>query len=207
MAILERLATAPVPAGVDLWLIESMNPDGQAAQQRWNADAVDLNRNFPYQWGPIGEPGDPEYAGTGPASEPETQAIVDFVTRIRPVLGLWYHQDLYRLSPGDGLDGQLKAALQRADRAADPAHHRRHLHRRRRHVAAQHRRRHLVHRRARPHAHPGGGRHPRRRRPRHRRPGRRSGAVTSARCHIGVAQVTLPRSTATRRWRCACGGG
>ena len=108
VAILERLATAPVPAGVDLWLIESMNPDGQAAQQRWNAGAVDLNRNFPYQWGPIGEPGDPEYAGTGPASEPETQAVVDFVTRIRPVLGLWYHQDLYRLSPGDGLDGQLK---------------------------------------------------------------------------------------------------
>ena len=31
VAILERLATAPVPAGVDLWLVESMNPDGQAA--------------------------------------------------------------------------------------------------------------------------------------------------------------------------------
>ncbi|MET0912653.1 MAG: M14 family metallopeptidase, partial [Acidimicrobiales bacterium] len=108
VAILERLATAPVPAGVDLWLIESMNPDGQAAQQRWNAAQVDLNRNFPFQWGPIGEPGDPEYAGTGPASEPETQAIVDFVGLIRPVLGLWYHQDLFRLSPGEGLDGELK---------------------------------------------------------------------------------------------------
>ena len=30
------------------------------------------------------------------------------VTLVHPVLGLWYHQDLYRLSPGDGLDGQLK---------------------------------------------------------------------------------------------------
>lgn len=109
VAILEQLATAPVPAGVDLWLIESMNPDGQAADQRWNADGVDLNRNFPFQWGPIGAPGDDEYAGPGPASEPETRAIVDFVARIRPALGLWYHQDLFRLSPGQGLEGELKA--------------------------------------------------------------------------------------------------
>src|SRR5262249_25445698 len=37
VAIVERLATAPVPAAVDLWLIESMNPDGQVVPQRWNA--------------------------------------------------------------------------------------------------------------------------------------------------------------------------
>ena len=30
VAIVEGLATAPVPPGVELWLIESMNPDGQA---------------------------------------------------------------------------------------------------------------------------------------------------------------------------------
>ena len=107
VAILEA-GHRPVPAGVDLWLVESMNPDGQAAEQRWNANLVDLNRNFPYKWAPIGEPGEPEYAGTGPASEPETQAMVDFVTQIGPELGLWYHQDLFRISPGEGLDGELK---------------------------------------------------------------------------------------------------
>ena len=64
-----------MPDGVELWLVESMNPDGQAAQVRQNANGVDLNRNFPYKWGPIGVPGDSQYAGTGPASEPETQAI------------------------------------------------------------------------------------------------------------------------------------
>ena len=106
VAILERLATAPVPDGVDLWLVESMNPDGQAAQQRGNANGVDLNRNFPYGWGPIGAPGDGEYAGTGPASEPETQAIVDLVAELGPALVLWYHQDLFRLSPGEGLRGR-----------------------------------------------------------------------------------------------------
>jgi murein peptide amidase A len=109
VAILERLATADVPAGVDLWLVESMNPDGQVAQRRTNANLVDLNRNFPFQWAPLGVPGDSQYGGTGAASEPETQAIVDFVTAVRPELGLWYHQDLFRLSPGEGLDGRLKA--------------------------------------------------------------------------------------------------
>ena len=109
VAILERLATAPVPAGVDLWLVESMNPDGEAAQRRTNANLVDLNRNFPHQWAPLGVPGDSQYGGTGPASEPETQAIVDLVTAIQPELGLWYHQDLFRLSPGEGFEGELKA--------------------------------------------------------------------------------------------------
>ncbi len=108
VAILERLATMPVPEGIDLWLVESMNPDGQAAQQRGNANEVDLNRNFPYRWGPIGAPGDDEYAGTGPASEPETQAIVDFVEELGPGLVMWYHQDLFRLSPGEGLEGLVK---------------------------------------------------------------------------------------------------
>jgi protein MpaA len=108
VAVLERLATLPVPPGVDLWLVESMNPDGQAVPQRGNAGGVDLNRNFPYQWGPIGAPGDGQYAGTGPASEPETQALVGLVERIRPALTLFYHQDLYRLSPGTGLEGRLK---------------------------------------------------------------------------------------------------
>jgi len=109
VAILERLATAPVPEGVDLWLIESMNPDGQVRGQRGNANGVDLNRNFPFNWGPIAQPGDGEYAGTGPASEPETQGIVDFVSQLQPALGLWYHQDLFRIAPGDGFEGELKA--------------------------------------------------------------------------------------------------
>jgi len=109
VAILERLATAPVPDGVDLWLVESINPDGQAVPQRGNANAVDLNRNFPYEWGPIGQPGDGQYAGTGPASEPETQALISLVNLIQPELTIWYHQDLYRLSPGEGFEGELKA--------------------------------------------------------------------------------------------------
>jgi murein peptide amidase A len=108
--IVEDLATADIPPGIDVWLIESMNPDGQKARIRTNAHLVDLNRNFPYEWAPLGEPGDSEYGGRGPASEPETQAIVDFVTEIHPDIGIWYHQDLNRIAPGQhGRDAEVRA--------------------------------------------------------------------------------------------------
>ena len=163
VAILERLATAPVPAGVDLWLVESMNPDGQAAQQRTNATSSTSTATSRTSGGRSACPATRSTPAPVRPASPRRQAIVDFVTAIRPELGLWYHQDLFRLSPGEGLEGTPQAALRRADRAADPAHHRRHVHRRRRHVAAQHRRRRVVHRRARPDADPRRGRHPRRR--------------------------------------------
>lgn len=109
LGIVDRLLRAPVPEGIDLWVVPTMNPDGTALGQRTNADGVDLNRNFPYHWGPIAEPGDWQYAGTGPASEPETAAMVGFVSLLRPEIGIWYHQDLYRISPGQGRDGELRA--------------------------------------------------------------------------------------------------
>jgi murein peptide amidase A len=109
LAIMDRLHTLPVPGGVDLWLVDSMNPDGVAANVRHNANQVDLNRNFPYNWGPIGVAGDSQYAGPSAASEPETQAMVAFIDEIRPDLVIWYHQDLFRIAPGTGRDGVIRA--------------------------------------------------------------------------------------------------
>lgn len=111
LAITDRLADATtiVPEGIDLWIVPSMNPDGVANTDRHNAHQVDLNRNFPYRWGPIGEPGDAEYAGTGPASEPETQAIVAFLDEVHPAMVIWYHQDLDRIAPSTGRDGRIRA--------------------------------------------------------------------------------------------------
>ncbi len=108
VAIVDDLRRRGAPDGVELWLVDSMNPDGQAINDRQNANQVDLNRNFPYKWGPIGQPGDGQYAGTGPASEPETQAMVNFIAQLRPDITIWYHQDLFVISPADGREGRIR---------------------------------------------------------------------------------------------------
>lgn len=108
-AIVDALRAGGAPDGVELWLVPSMNPDGQAIDDRQNANQVDLNRNFPYKWGPLGVPGDGQYAGTGPASEPETQAMVNFIAQLRPDIAVWYHQDLFVISPSEGRDGRIRA--------------------------------------------------------------------------------------------------
>lgn len=108
VAIIDRLAVEAVPDGVELWLVRSMNPDGEAIDDRQNANAVDLNRNFPENWDVLGEPGFWQYGGTGPASEPETQAMVALGQAIRPEVLLWYHQDLYRIAPGTGRSGDIR---------------------------------------------------------------------------------------------------
>jgi len=107
--IVARLHELPVPDDVELYLVDSMNPDGVAADIRHNANGVDLNRNFPYRWGPIAEPGNWEYAGTGPASEPETQARVEFLGDLRPDLVIWYHQNAFSVAPADGREGALRS--------------------------------------------------------------------------------------------------
>jgi murein peptide amidase A len=107
--IVDVLRVADVPDGIELWLVRSMNPDGQVAQERQNANGVDLNRNFAHNWGPVAEPGDWQYAGPGPASEPETQAMSALGEALRPDLVLWYHQDLFRISPTTGRDGEVRA--------------------------------------------------------------------------------------------------
>ena len=108
LPILENLRALPLPPGIDLWLMDAMNPDGLANDLRGNANQVDLNRNFPHDWTAVGLVGEWEYSGAGPASEPETQAFIDFADRLHPALTLWYHQDLNRVSPSNRSDGPLR---------------------------------------------------------------------------------------------------
>jgi N-acetylmuramoyl-L-alanine amidase len=90
-AVIARLRHVRLPRGTALWLVDDANPDGAAANQRWNAHSVDLNRNFPYRW----QPQDGIYeSGPGPASEPETQALQRFIERVRPRVTIWFHQAL-----------------------------------------------------------------------------------------------------------------
>ena len=113
LLITDALQKSVVPKGIDLWIIPTMNPDGTALDQRGNANRVDLNRNFPYNWAKMGKPGYWQYAGASKASEPETKAVVAFMRQIKPALGIWYHQDLNIISPGIGLEGTMRSTYSR----------------------------------------------------------------------------------------------
>jgi protein MpaA len=78
--------------GTQLWVIDTVNPDGVRAHARKNAHGVDLNRNFPYRWRDHVPESSGYYPGPRPASEPETKAVMAFARRIRPDLSIWYHQ-------------------------------------------------------------------------------------------------------------------
>jgi protein MpaA len=92
VAVVRQLARTQPRTDVDLWLVPNLNPDGYAAGTRQNARGVDLNRNFPSMWKPIGRRGSPQWSGPRPFSEPETRIADRLIVRLRPRLTLWSHQ-------------------------------------------------------------------------------------------------------------------
>ena len=89
LAIVRALERLPTPSGLDLWVIENLNPDGYAADTRQNAHGVDLNRNFPWAWRPMSGVFE---SGTRPLSEPESRIAYRVILRIRPRISIWFHQ-------------------------------------------------------------------------------------------------------------------
>jgi predicted deacylase len=90
--ILTSLVDGPPVHGVNLWVVPVYNPDGFAHHTRKNAHGVDPNRNYPYKWAPLN--GNYE-SGRKPASEPETRAMMRFLSRVRPAYVLSFHQPLH----------------------------------------------------------------------------------------------------------------
>jgi protein MpaA len=89
MRVARRLIAAAAPARTELEVVPTLNPDGVAAGTRGNAHGVDLNRNFPFGWRPLGGL---EYSGPHPLSEPESRAARDLIRRYRPEITIWFHQ-------------------------------------------------------------------------------------------------------------------
>lgn len=97
------LVNVDIPDDTEVWLMPLMNPDGSAVGTRCNANGVDLNRNFSWDWRASD-------GGPGAFSEPEPQAAAALVERVDPDLVVWVHQPLnYVSSIGDTPDSYEQA--------------------------------------------------------------------------------------------------
>jgi hypothetical protein len=101
---------------LDLWVVPLVNPDGNHAfvhKTHWAGrkngrdidddgelgpwEGVDLNRNYPFRWGSLGEAGSRSYPlhywyrGTDGGSEPEVQAMMALAEREHPVAAISFH--------------------------------------------------------------------------------------------------------------------
>ena len=124
--VTDRLLTASLPADIDLWIVPSMNPDGEVNGGHRNARGVDLNRNWPANWLTGTKYSSGRYfSGTGPASEPEVQAMMRFLSTVEPDVTVWFHSpwntvdcDVARVGPSCQV--YAAAVAQRVSFAARP---------------------------------------------------------------------------------------
>lgn len=95
--VVDRVRRLTPPPGVAMWTIRTLNPDGAAHRTRRNARDVDINRNFPFGWSShVVRPG--PRAG----SEPETRAVMRFLTAVRPDALVSFHQPFGLIDAGTG---------------------------------------------------------------------------------------------------------
>lgn len=122
-----------VPEDVTVHIIPNLNPDGMAlavdqegrftaadvtdpttrvAAGRFNANQVDLNRNFDCKWAPESSwRGETVSAGTEPFSEPEAAALRDYVQATNPEAVVFWHSQANNVYASECEAGVLPETL------------------------------------------------------------------------------------------------
>ncbi len=84
-----------IPREITAYFIPDVNPDGHALKSRFNANGVDLNRNWPttnWQTDTFAAEGLIKGGGgKAPLSEPETSALWNYIQKNKLISTLWYH--------------------------------------------------------------------------------------------------------------------
>jgi hypothetical protein len=98
-----------VPADTSLYILPDINPDGAARSQdvdgRVNANGVDLNHNWPYNWKADRKRDGcwnwrPVTGGKFGGSEPEVLNVIKFIEEIKPIALISYHSAALGIFPG-----------------------------------------------------------------------------------------------------------
>lgn len=104
-----------IPAGRQVVIVANTNPDGIAAGSRYNANNVNLARNYATRdWkadietasGTIVNGG-----GTAPMSEPETRALVNLTARLNPRLQVSFHAQGRLVGANDYADSRAVGSI------------------------------------------------------------------------------------------------
>jgi hypothetical protein len=123
-----------IPDSSQIHIIPNLNPDGLFAatglegrfasseiisnemhttgEGRFNANAVDLNRNFNCKWAPESSwRGRTVSAGTSAFSEPEAVALRDYVFRVNPKVAVFWHSQANNVYASECESGVLPETL------------------------------------------------------------------------------------------------
>jgi hypothetical protein len=98
-----------IPTDTSLFILRDLNPDGSAraigVEGRTNANNVDLNRNWPYNWKADWDRDGcwiwrPVTGGEYGGSEAEVQALIAFIDALKPGALISYHSAALGIFPG-----------------------------------------------------------------------------------------------------------
>lgn len=120
---------ASIPANLMVTVIPTLNPDGLATggtAGRFNANNVDLNRNFDCEWSASAVWQSQQVSGgSAPFSEPEAAALRDYVNKYDPAAAVVWFSAEGKVYPsacaGSPSDASVKLAATFASAAGYPA--------------------------------------------------------------------------------------